>query len=260
MPSNFLALLAAPLADPAMPMLALAALAGGLVRGFTGFGFAMVFMPLAGTVAPLQLAYALIFCIDAPVGLYLGARSASRAAWREVLPLLAGAALTLPIGLAMLVAFDQTLLRWLVAVVIAAAVAVLASGWRWKGRPGLPLSLGVGGLSGLANGLAALGGLPLAIFWLSAQAKSALQMRHDLMLYFGLSTVLSGALGWWKGLFSWEAAAMAVPLALIYALAVAVGSAGYRIASEVTFRRIAYAVIALASLASLPLWDGWLGR
>jgi hypothetical protein len=27
-----------------------------------------------------------------------------------------------------------------------------------------------------------------------------------------------------------------------------------------TFRRIAYGVIALAALISLPLWDGWLGH
>ncbi len=182
----------AAVAAPGFPVLALAALLGGLVRGFTGFGFAMVFMPLAGTVAPMPFAYALIFLIDAPVGLWLGARAARKAELREVLPLLAGATLTLPLGLVLLTTLDQGLLRWLVAAVIVAAVAALAAGWRWRGRPGLPLSFAVGGLSGLANGFAALGGLPLAIFWLSAQAKSALQMRQDMMLFFALGTLVTG--------------------------------------------------------------------
>jgi glycolate oxidase len=43
-------------------------------------------------------------------------------------------------------------------------------------------------------------------------------------------------------------------------LGIVVGSSLYRFASEGTFRRIAYGVIALAALISLPLWDGWLGR
>jgi uncharacterized protein len=247
-------------AAPSFPMLALAAALGGLVRGFTGFGFAMVFMPLAGTVAPMPLAYALIFCIDAPVGLWLGARAMPKAEWREVLPLIIGAALTLPLGMTLLLTLDPVLLRWGVALLIFAAVLALASGWRWRGRPGLPLSFGVGGLSGLANGLSALGGMPLAIFWMSAQAKSALQMRHDMQLFFGLGTIMSAVIGGWNGVFSWSAVAAAVPLAVIYALAVVLGTAGYRIASEQTFRRIAYAVITLAALTSLPLWDGWLGR
>lgn len=257
---TFLASLPWPVLDHRFSILCLAALLGGLVRGFTGFGFAMVFMPLAGTVVPMPLAYALIFCIDAPIGLWLGARAAGKAAWREVAPLIVGAVLTLPIGLALLLALDQRLLRWILAALIAAAVAALAAGWRWKGRPGLPLSLGVGSLSGLANGIGALGGLPLAIFWLSAQAKTTFQMRQDMMLFFGLSTVLSGALGWWSGLFTAQALTMAIPLAAVYAAGVGIGSAGFGLASERSFRRIAYAVIAVAALVSLPLWDIPLGR
>jgi hypothetical protein len=36
------------------------------------------------------------------------------------------------------------------------------------------------------------------------------------------------------------------------------GSRMFGLASEETFRRICYALIALAALVSLPLFDGWL--
>ena len=46
-----------------------ATLLGGLVRGFTGFGFAMVFMPLASIVLGPVAALGLIWFIDLPVAL-----------------------------------------------------------------------------------------------------------------------------------------------------------------------------------------------
>lgn len=243
-----------------LSVLALAALAGGLTRGFTGFGFAMVFMPLAGTVVPMPFAFALIWLIDMPVGLLFAARSARQAQVREVAPLLAGVTAGLPLGLWLLLSLDPIVLRWLVCGVIGVAVAALASGWRWRGRPGLPLSLSVGGLSGLASGFASLGGLPIAIFWLSAQATSALQMRHNLALFFGGTTVLSGLLTAWAGLFSLAHVAVAVPLAALYALGAFAGSRGFHLAPESTFRRVAYGVIAFSALVSLPLWDGLIAR
>ncbi|MCU0885822.1 MAG: TSUP family transporter [Beijerinckiaceae bacterium] len=246
--------------DRTLLVLGLAALLGGLVRGFTGFGFAMIFMPLAGLAVPLPLASALIWALDAPFALPLAARSLRKASWREVLPLLAGAAMALPLGLWLLLTLPSLVMRWLIAGLILAAVLALATGWRWRGRPGLTLSFGVGGLSGLGSGLAQLGGMPLAIFWLSAQNKSAAQMRHDLVTYFACATLVSGALLAWSGVLTSSALLKAVPLLVPYGLGILIGTRCYRFASESTFRRIAYGVIALAALISLPLWDGWLGR
>ena len=243
-----------------LAVLGLAAFVGGLVRGFTGFGFAMIFMPLAGLVVPLPLAAALIWALDAPFALPLAARSLKQAAWREVLPLLAGATLALPLGIWLLLSLPSLAMRWLIAGLIIAAVVALASGWRWRGRPGTGLSLGVGGLSGLGSGLAQLGGMPLAIFWLSAQNKPAAQMRHDLVTYFACATLVSGLLLSWNGILTLAALRQAVPLLLPYGLGILIGTRCYGMASEGTFRRIAYGVIALAALISLPLWDGLFGR
>lgn len=246
--------------DAALAVLAGAAFLGGLVRGFTGFGFAMIFMPIAGLVVPLPLASALIWALDAPFALPLAARSLRKAQWREVIPLLIGATLLLPVGIWLLLSLPQLAMRWLLAGLILAAVIVLATGWRWKGRAGVPLSLGVGGLSGLGAGLAQLGGMPLAIFWLSAQNKSAEQMRHDLVTYFACATVISALLLSWNGILGWASLTVALPLLVPYGSGVLIGTRGYGLASERTFRRIAYGVIMLAALVSLPLWDGVLGR
>lgn len=233
---------------------------GGLVRGFTGFGFAMVFMPLASVVLGPVAALGLIWLIDMPFALPLAARSAKRAEWREVVPLLVAATLTLPLGLALLIWLDQTTMRWLLAALVLGTVALLGSGWRYHGQPGIPLSLGVGAMSGLCNGLASIGGMPLAVFWLGAQRNDRHKTRANMQTYFGLGTIVSGTILWIKGILSAAGLLMALPLFLIYGAGLWIGTHAFGLASEQTFRRIAYLTIFLSAIAGLPLWDAWLGR
>ncbi|WP_162501382.1 TSUP family transporter [Methylobacterium crusticola] len=238
---------------PAAALLLAAALVGGLVRGFTGFGFAMVFVPLAAAAVGPAEAVGLIWVVDAPFALGLGALSARRAAWREVVPLLVGASALLPAGVWLLTRPDPDLTRWITAAAIAAALGALVSGWRYRGVPSLALSLATGGASGLASGFAALGGMPLAVFWLAGQRAGAAQVRDNLMAYFGLSTLVSGLVFAATGVLSAPRFAEALPLLLPYGLGLLLGARGFRHASDALFRRVAYAVILAAVCLALPL-------
>lgn len=237
-----------------------ATLLGGLVRGFTGFGFAMVFMPLASLVVGPVGALGLIWFIDVLFAVPIAARNARQAEWREVAPLLLTATLALPAGVWLLIWLDRETMRWLLACLVLSAVALMASGWRYHGRPGIPLSLGVGVLSGLFNGMASIGGMPLAVFWLGAQRNDRHKTRANLQTFFGFSTVISGVTLWLTGILTPAAALMALPLIAIYGAGMALGTHGFRLASESTFRSIAYLVIFLSAVISLPLWDGLFGR
>ena len=253
------------LAFPGIPLsgiatLIAATLLGGLVRGFTGFGFAMVFMPLASLVIGPVAALGLIWFIDVLFAVPIAARAARRAEWREVLPLLVTASLALPVGVWLLIWLDRETMRWTLAALVLTAVALMASGWRYHGRPGVPLSLGVGVLSGLFNGMASLGGMPLAVFWLGAQRNDRHKTRANLLTFFGLSTVISGVTLWLTGILTWAAALMAAPLLIVYGAGLWAGTHAFGLASETTFRRIAFLVIFLSAVVSLPLWDGLIGR
>lgn len=237
-----------------------ATLLGGIVRGFTGFGFAMVFMPLASVVLGPVAALGLIWFIDLPFALPIALRNARQAEWGEVAPLLLTATLALPAGIWLLIWLDRETMRWILAGLIFLAVALMSSGWRYHGRPGVPLSLGVGALSGLFNGMASIGGMPLAVFWLGAQRNDRHKTRANLQTFFGVSTLVSGVILWRNGILTPTALAMALPLMAVYGAGMWAGTHGFRLASEVTFRRIAYAVIFLSAMVSLPLWDGLLGR
>jgi uncharacterized membrane protein YfcA len=246
MPVDLAALL--PL-DARAATLFLAALVGGLVRGFTGFGFAMVFVPVAAAAVGPAAAVG----VDAPFSLWFGVRSAPRATWREVIPLLVGSTALLPVGVWLLTRLDPDVTRWVTAGAILLALAALVSGWRYRTAPSLPLSLATGGASGLASGFAALGGMPLAVFWLASQRASGAQVRDNLMAYFGLSTLVSGVVFTASGVLSGPRFAEALPLLLPYGLGLAVGSHGFRLASDRMFRVVAYGVILVAVCLALPL-------
>ncbi|WP_054208496.1 sulfite exporter TauE/SafE family protein [Bosea vaviloviae] len=258
--SDLLSLLFPGVSTTSLAVLLAATLLGGLVRGFTGFGFAMVFMPLASMVVGPVAALGLIWCIDAPFALPIAARNARQAEWREVAPLLLTATLALPAGIWLLIWLDRETMRWILAGLILTAVALMASGWRYHGRPGIPLSLGVGVLSGLFNGMASIGGMPLAVFWLGAQRNDRHKTRANLQTFFGVSTLISGTILWRNGILTLTALTMALPLMAVYGAGMLAGTHGFRLANEITFRRIAYAVIFLSALVSLPLWDGVDGR
>lgn len=237
-------------------VVALAAAVGGLTRGFTGFGFAMIFMPIASSVLSPKEALATIWVIDAPFALLLGWKAFRTADRRGVISLLAASSLVFPLGLALLVHVDPVVVRWLISLTIIALVGVLASGWRYHGKPGLPLTLGVGAMSGLFGGMASLSGMPLALFWLSSQAKKPAEMRADMQSYFGLSTVVSGVILLSNGVLTVNTALLGLAMMPVYGAMLYAGTHGFRVASPVTFRRAAYSVILLAAIISLPALDG----
>lgn len=244
----------------AMLMLALAGFAGGLVRGFTGFGFAMVFVPIATVAVGPVAAAGLLWVIDFPFAWMLAVSSWRRVAWRSLMPLLVGSILFVPIGVLILTRADPLASRWIVVASILLGVTALATGWRYHGRPNAGLSFGVGGMAGIASGLAQMGGLPIAIFWLAAQTLDARQVRDNLNGFFALLPTAAGIAYLWTGVINAGTVWQAVPLLLPYGVGLGIGTLLFPIASERTFRRIAYAVIALAALLALPLLDAWLGR
>ena len=109
-------------------------------------------------------------------------------------------------------------------------------------------------------GLASIGGMPLAVFWLGAQRNDRHKTRANMQTYFGLSTVVSGTILALKGIITLTSALMALPLFAVYGTGLWVGTHAFGVASEQTFRRIAYLTIFLSALVSLPLWDALLQR
>jgi uncharacterized membrane protein YfcA len=235
---------------------AVAALSG-FVRGFAGFGSALIYIPLVAAIYEPRIAAPTLLLIDLAGGVPFTIRELKRCNWREVGPVTAAAALAVPFGTMALIVIDPVLLRWFIAVLVLGLLAVLASGWRYHGKPALPASIGVGLFAGFGGGAVQIAGPAVIVFWLGG-ASNAVTVRANLMVFFMLMGFVACAVYLAQGIITAEILALSVLLGIPFALALWVGARWFHGASEAAYRRAAYAIIVAAAIVSLPLWDGWL--
>lgn len=141
----------------------LVALGAGVVRGFAGFGFSALtvagmslFVP-PSTVVPVALALEVL----ASISLW---RSTAHHADRDWLKwLVAGNALFIPVGVALLTVLPDTLLRLLVGAALMITAVGLRIGTGVRFAPSRPLRVAAGAVSGLLTGVAASGGVVAAM-------------------------------------------------------------------------------------------------
>lgn len=248
-------MIAAALAQPGALWLGLAALLAGLVRGFAGFGSGLVFMPFAAAVLPPAQAVVALVVMDVlgplpniPAALRTGDP-------REVGRLALGMAVGLPVGLAALVLAAPETFRWGVSLMALATVAALAAGWSWRGARGGAATAGAGFLSGIVGGATGLPGPPVILYYMAAAIPPA-QVRANLTMFLVLVDV--GMVGLLGATGRLEAAAVVTGLLLLvpFSLANLLGSRLFRPERVRAYRLAAFALIAGAALAGLPVWGG----
>jgi uncharacterized protein len=247
-------LFAAIVTDRRFAVAAAISLVSGAARGFSGFGSAMIYIPLVAAVYEPRVAAATMVLIDFVCAFPLAVRAVPHCNWREVVPISIAAVVAVPIGTWVLLVADPVMLRWIIAGVVIVLLAVVASGWRYHGRPRLPTTIGVGLLSGLGSGAVQIAGPPVIIYWLGGAGQAAF-VRANLMVYFTFIDVIGCVAYFRQGLFTREVIALSLLLGLPFIFAMVAGVRWFGMASERSFRRIAYAIIAVSAVISLPVFD-----
>lgn len=235
------------------------ALIAATARGFSGFGAALIFMPLASSVAGPRLVAALLLVIDFVSAAPLVPNAWKDADRRATAVMVAGALVGVPIGTYFLTRLDPVTTRWIISGFVVALLALLLSGWRYRGKDHPALAVAVGSVSGFCSGLAQTGGPPIVGYWLGRPIASK-TARANILLFFGASDLFSMASYAVSGLITWDSLKLSLLVGPIYALGVFFGASLFGRASERAFRAICYALIALAVVFGLPALDGVLGR
>lgn len=248
-------LIPAELSTFAAVAICLIALVAGTSRGFSGFGSALIFMPLASSMASPRLVAALLLLIDFVAALPLLPNAWKHADRKATAVMVAGAVIGIPIGTYCLTQFEPVTTRWIISGFVTALLVLLLSGWRYRGKDYAAVSVGVGGLSGFCSGLAQTGGPPIVGYWLGRPIPSVIA-RANIMLYFGAADLLSAVAYAATGLINLDAIKFAFVVGPVYALGVWFGASLFGKASETVFRAICYVLIASAVLIGLPALDG----
>lgn len=242
------------LAVPGLPWLVATLMVAGIVRGFSGFGSALIFVPVANIFLPAADVIAIITIVGIGGMAALLPRAMKTAELKEVSILGLAAVLTVPMGLWAMTQVDHDIVRWAVSIVAAVMVGSLVLGWRYRHRLNLMGMIGLGGAAGAIGGLTGLTGPAVILFYLANGARAAIVRANTIVFLSILDVVVVSnmALG---GLLSVDLLVLGLLLSVPYFLAARIGQAMFDPKYEKTYRTMAYLVIALAVVTGLPIWD-----
>jgi uncharacterized protein len=172
----------------ALPYLLPALLIGGLaglVRGLSGFGAALVMVPLLLLVAPPA-----VVVPAAVISTLLGSLSQVPGAWRDADRRMAGglvaaALAALPLGTWLLLAVPAGTLKAGIGAFVILSSLALAAARSWHVRPTVARTLGAGLLGGLASGAVGLPGPPVVLYLLGCRLP-ARAARGTLIVFFAM--------------------------------------------------------------------------
>lgn len=247
------ALIATPVAWPLWIALGAAFLAG-LMRGFAGFGSAMMLAPVFAVLMGPAHMVPVIMAMELPIGAVIFLETRRQTDWRFVGPMAVAAVLAMPLGVWLLLTVDTRALTVAISIVVILFVGVLASGWRYHGSRRPWLSVALGGLSGAMMATTSVGGPPILLYMLAGK-DSASTVRANIVAYF----LVTGAVVVVMVLAAAPTAATAIVDAatllpvmwLGTRLGTRLGSRAHHGASDIVYRRIAYVVLLGAAAVGL---------
>ena len=236
--------------DQTLTLGLLIALIGGLVRGTTGFGAAMVMTPVLALLIGPKAAVPVTLLLETFAALPMLPSAARIARWRVIGPISAAALLTVPLGGWLLAGSDPKVLRMLIAVTVIVFSLALLSGRRYQGAPRTGTSLGLGALSGAMLGATSIGAPPVILYLLSGPDPAAVT-RANLTLYVVVISAAGLVMLTASGLIDAGTLRFAGWLALPFLGGVIIGSRLFSRFSDLRFRQFTMVFMLLVAVGVL---------
>ncbi len=226
------------------------ALVGGLVRGTTGFGAAMVMTPSLALLLGPKVAVPIALLLETFAAATMLPAAASLARWRVIAPIGVAAVCAVPLGGWLLQGADPATLRRLIALTVMVFSLALLFGRRFRGAHRLRTSIALGALSGTMLGATSIGGPPVILYLLSGPDDAAVT-RANLTLYIVLVSAAGLVMLGVGGLLDAAALRAAATLAIPFVIGVAAGSRLFSRFSDQRFRQLTIAFMFAVSLGVL---------
>ena len=116
----------------------------GVIRGYSGFGFAMVAVTSISLVIPPARVVPLVLILEVIASISLVPQVWRDIDWYSLRWLLAGSLLATPFGVYLLANIPAEPMRISISLLVLVAAILLLRGWAWKRMPGRPLILTTG--------------------------------------------------------------------------------------------------------------------
>lgn len=176
-------------------MLLLIIFLASIVRGAIGFGFSALLVASTSFWLPPVSVVTMTVVLEVVASLIMMRNVKTDIQYRLLIPLASGTALASMFGVYLLSIIHTDLLQLLIASYLTVICVLSLIQFRFKPEPSTIRLAIVGSLAGLFNGLAAIGGVLIALF-LTGSGITVSRIRATMVIYFFISEAafMAGAL------------------------------------------------------------------
>lgn len=226
------------------------ALAGGIIRGITGFGGSLVMTPALSMLFEPKLVIPTVLLLEAFVAAPTLGEALRKARFKVIGPICLAAFATVSLGGYVLVHTEPQVLRRVIAGMVILFSLMLLKNVRYTAQRRMSTSLVLGALSGVLVGGTGIGAPPVILYLLSGP-DSIEETRANLMLVVTALSVAALAMMWYRGLLQLQGPLSVLTLGPSFYAGILVGARLFRGFSEQRFRRFTLLFLIVVALAAL---------
>lgn len=236
--------------------LAVIVLGAAAVRGMTGFGFAILAVPLMGLVIPPTEAVLLAIVLQMLIGPFGVSKALGHIDTRLVAGVAAGAMVGTPFGLLILSSTAPDVARLLIAATAVACFGIFLIK-RAPTPSRAPSHVAATGLAaGVLNGFAAMPGPPVILYFVRSGV-TPMAARGSMILVFFAAATAGAVTAWLRGLLDGHLALLSAAVFPLMLAGNHVGSKFFGVIPERVWRSAVIILLIVSALgALLKLWRG----
>lgn len=235
---------------PEMGIAVFATMMAGFMRGYAGFGTAILLSPVYSTLWSPKAGVPIMLLMELFVSIQLAPRAFRQADRRVVLPIGLAASIATPLGALVLLAADGQVLRRCIGAMVLVFGLLLMSRWRYHGSRPMAVNVMVGLVSGLMKGSTGMSGPPV-ILYLLAGPEEAARHRANLILFFAIIAVVSMVAPILGGLYDAQVLLRVAILLPVLLLCVPVGARLFTVLPVRWYKRLALVFLVSAGAFAL---------
>jgi len=225
---------------------------GGFIRGFVGFGGALVSILVISLLLGPKAAVAIATLAGLPAMFQLLPAAIRHSERRFVVPFGLASFISAPLGATVLVSLDPALMKMAIAGFVLLMVTMLWRGWSLPASSGMGRIVAAGAGAGFIQGTAGVGGPPAVIVALARPGTVEQQRANTIGAITGLNFCALVPF-WFYGMFTAQVILFALVTTPAYSFGTWLGSRYFRTGGQRHFRNAALLFLAFTGTVTLAI-------
>ncbi|MDA9557575.1 sulfite exporter TauE/SafE family protein [Vibrio sp.] len=174
---------------------------GGIVRGFAGFGFTLIVLPLAALILPVTSLVPAIVLLEFCGNTQILLKVKKSVDWSWVKAIFLPCLLFTPFGVWLLTILDQQTITLVICIFVFCSAIGIHLGYTYKKEPTFLQNTLAGGVAGIMNGAASMSGPPTVIHAM-ADSRNIVVKRASMIGFFVPANIVSIIMMSFAGIFN----------------------------------------------------------